>query len=122
MAQVAYKSWQEVQPFNWFTIHIFPVSERCLTYLHSTLTVVWNIYLASPFVHTLPPERTQPQKLCTANFSSGTLKTLKKTTEAKKKYFDDVLLRKSTFSLGSKVTARNISLSGPIDLKFWLQA
>ena len=25
---------------------------------------------------TLPPERTQPQKLCTANFSSGTLKTL----------------------------------------------
>ena len=26
--------------------------------------------------HTLPPERTQPQKLCTANFSSGTLKTL----------------------------------------------
>ena len=26
--------------------------------------------------YTLPPERTQPQKLCTANFSSGTLKTL----------------------------------------------
>ena len=26
---------------------------------------------------TLPPERTQPQKLCTANFSSGTLKTHK---------------------------------------------
>ena len=26
--------------------------------------------------HTLPPERTQPKKLCTANFSSGTLKTL----------------------------------------------
>ena len=25
---------------------------------------------------TLPPERTQPKKLCTANFSSGTLKTL----------------------------------------------
>ena len=26
--------------------------------------------------NTLPPERTQPHKLCTANFSSGTLKTL----------------------------------------------
>ena len=26
--------------------------------------------------NTLPPERTQPKKLCTANFSSGTLKTL----------------------------------------------
>ena len=25
---------------------------------------------------TLPPESAQPQKLCTANFSSGTLKTL----------------------------------------------
>ena len=25
---------------------------------------------------TLPPDRTQPQKLCTANFSSGTFKTL----------------------------------------------
>ena len=25
---------------------------------------------------TLPPEGTQPKKLCTANFSSGTLKTL----------------------------------------------
>ena len=27
-------------------------------------------------LNTLPPERTQPKKLCTANFSSGTLKTL----------------------------------------------
>ena len=27
-------------------------------------------------IRALPPERTQPQKLCTANFSSGTLKTL----------------------------------------------
>ena len=36
-------------------------------------------YLLSPMTPwdpTLPPERTQPQKLCTANFYSGTLKTL----------------------------------------------
>ena len=32
--------------------------------------------LASTACYTLPPDRTQPQKLNTANFSSGTFKTL----------------------------------------------
>ena len=36
---------------------------------------------------TLPPERTQPQKLCTANFSSGTLKTLNRLLRLKNKIF-----------------------------------
>ena len=40
--------------------------------VHSASKVVMKCAIVS----TLPPERTQPQKLCTANFSSGTLKTL----------------------------------------------
>ena len=35
-----------------------------------------DIYIHVQYTRTLPPERTQPKKLCTANFSSGTLKTL----------------------------------------------
>ena len=48
---------------------------------------------------TPPSESPQPQKLCTANFSSGTLKTLinRPLRLKKTKYFDDILLRKSTF-------------------------
>ena len=37
---------------------------------------VQNMFALLKALATLPPERTQPQKLCTANFSSGTLKTL----------------------------------------------
>ena len=47
---------------------------------------------------TLPPDRTQPQKLCTASFSSGTFKTLIIDYSGQKsKKFDDVLLRKRVF-------------------------
>ena len=41
-----------------------------------TLCIFVVYHLAFLLSRTLPPERTQPQKLCTANFSSGTLKTL----------------------------------------------
>ena len=34
------------------------------------------MYTTAVKAFTLPPDRTQPQKLCTANFASGTLKTL----------------------------------------------
>ena len=52
---------------------------------HHLLSASWHMILYILVVSnggywlqddTLPPERTQPQKLCTANFSSGTLKTL----------------------------------------------
>ena len=54
----------------------------------------------------LPPERTQPQKLFTTNFSSGTLKKHKNGPLRLKKISDDISLRKSPFSLGSKMAAK----------------
>ena len=44
----------------------------------NTVIMVRMVIVMKDWCHlsTLPPERTQPKKLCTANFPSGTLKTL----------------------------------------------
>ena len=50
-----------------------PLEEPVLTFGHRSQTKAQKECSSTC---TLPPERTQPQKLCTASFSSGTLKTL----------------------------------------------
>ena len=76
----------------------------------SRMQQTWVSFHDGDDAATPPPERTQPQKLCTANFSSGTLKTHKsRPLRLKNNFFDDISLKKNHFSLGSKMTARYIS-------------
>ena len=98
------------------TFHVFTRAQ-----LMRIVGAVWAqriFFTKGTNVHILPPERTQPQKLCTANFPSEILKTHKDRPSRLKKtifFFDDVSLRKRPFSLGSKMTTRNASFGSKID-------
>ena len=59
-----------------FIFVIFFVRRSCETLLDHEYFVYKLSYSLRIKHNTLPPERTQPKKLPTANFSSGTLKTL----------------------------------------------
>ena len=65
----------------YFDTSVFLGSENRLasTSLRGGEMIEWSVNSISEKnnpLAALPPERTQPKKLCTANFSSGTLKTL----------------------------------------------
>ena len=71
--------WQAVLMKIWGTFKTllqfhFPSNIGKITLWWKNYDLTLNCVVLLP--GTLPPERTQPQKLCTANFSSGTLKTL----------------------------------------------
>ena len=70
------------------------------------------------------PQRGLNLKSCVLPiFLQEPLKHLKIDHSGKKtKHLNNISLKKCPFSLGSKMTARNMPQSGPIDLKFWHQA
>ena len=88
------------------------------------------MYTTAVKAFTLPPDRTQPQKLCTANFSSGTFKTLiNRLLRLKNKIFWRDPGEKMPFFVNFahiwaylQIWGHNFAMDSPNDLIFWFRS